>query len=335
MKPIPLTRGIFVIPFTNILNEMGAPTASLLAKFHLPSHLEEKPNHYIPLLPALRFVTTAQLTQDFMDFGFHAAQRLGFDALSYQFKASVGHSPTLLAALQSWCRFAQLEDVFLKIWLEPREHSLRICSVSTIIDYARTAHAEHSQWIRNMMAIYIVRQFAGPDWMPAHFAFQAQYTPSLDTQLLFPNTRFLPRQKASWIDIPISQLSLPNLASKRTRHQPKIGYQPIDTDAVSTLKLMLSSYLDERILNIAEVAEIAGISIRSLQREMSFAGQTYTGLIEQVRFEKAAAMLCDSDTRIIDVAYATGYSDPAHFTRAFRRFAGVAPREFRDQQGLH
>ena len=195
-------------------------------------------------------------------------------------------------------------------------------------------YLNHAQWVQNMMTIYIVRQFAGVDWAPANFAFQARYAPSVGTQSFWPNTRFLSSEKASWIDIPISQLSLPNLASNRTRRQPQNGHKPVDTDTINTLKLMLSSYLDERILNIAEVAEIAGTSVRSLQREISFMGLTYTGLIDQVRFEKGAAMLRDSDTKIIDVAYATGYSDPAHFTRAFRRFAGVTPREFRDQKRL-
>jgi AraC-like DNA-binding protein len=36
------------------------------------------------------------------------------------------------------------------------------------------------------------------------------------------------------------------------------------------------------------------------------------------------------DAKIIDVAYATGYADPAHLARAFRRMAGVTPREFRE-----
>ena len=334
MKPVPLTRCVFVVPFANILNEMGAPTASLLAKFRLPAHLEEKPNHYIPLLPALRFATTAQGTQGIVDFGFKAGMRLGFDALSNSFRDLVRYSPTLLVALQQWCRFARLEDIFLQFWLERHGNSMRICSVNMVPGAAEMPHLNHSQWLQNMMTIYIIRQFAGSDWAPANFAFQARYTPGVATQCFWPNTRFLSGEKASWIDIPISQLSLPNLASKQRRHQPQNGYLPIDIDAINTLKLMLSSYLDERIPNIAEVAEIAGTSVRSLQREISLAGLTYTGLIEQVRFEKGAAMLRGSDTRIIDVAHATGYSDPAHFTRAFRRFAGVTPREFRDQKRL-
>jgi AraC-like DNA-binding protein len=40
-------------------------------------------------------------------------------------------------------------------------------------------------------------------------------------------------------------------------------------------------------------------------------------------------MLKDPNTKVADVSYQLGYSDPTHFTRAFRRIAGVNPRQYR------
>jgi AraC-like DNA-binding protein len=74
---------------------------------------------------------------------------------------------------------------------------------------------------------------------------------------------------------------------------------------------------------------MAGISIRSFQRKLSSAGVTYSDLLDGVLFENAAKLLRDTSAKIIDVAFSSGYTDPAHFTRAFRRFSGVTPREFR------
>jgi AraC-like DNA-binding protein len=45
--------------------------------------------------------------------------------------------------------------------------------------------------------------------------------------------------------------------------------------------------------------------------------------------EAAVELLEGSDSKIIDVAYAVGYEDPSHFSRAFRRLKGTSPREFR------
>jgi AraC-like DNA-binding protein len=96
------------------------------------------------------------------------------------------------------------------------------------------------------------------------------------------------------------------------------------------LKAALRTYLDEHVPNIPEAAEIVGTSLRTLQRELSSADLTYSKLIDQVRYEKAADLLRGTDAKIIDVAYSVGYTDPSHFTRSFRRIAGVTPHEFRE-----
>ena len=80
-----------------------------------------------------------------------------------------------------------------------------------------------------------------------------------------------------------------------------------------------------------QAAEMMGVSTRSLQRRLSLAGLTYSALLEQARFNNAAKLLGDTDIKIIDVAFASGYADPAHFTRAFRRISGCTPREFRER----
>jgi AraC-like DNA-binding protein len=51
--------------------------------------------------------------------------------------------------------------------------------------------------------------------------------------------------------------------------------------------------------------------------------------VQQARFETAAHLLQDSQVKVIDAAYAAGYDDPSHFTRAFKQLAGVSPRRYR------
>jgi AraC-like DNA-binding protein len=167
-------------------------------------------------------------------------------------------------------------------------------------------HLEHTQWVQNVMTVQLVRQFAGPHWAPTTIAFEARYTPGIETQSQWPNTRFLSAQQSSWIDVSIELLSLPNPA-KAVRPDPsRDWFQPINTDTVSMLRLLLPSYLDERVPNIAEVAEIVGTSVRTLQRELAAVGLTYSGLIDQARFGKAVSLLRAADAKIIDVAFATG-----------------------------
>jgi AraC-like DNA-binding protein len=327
MGGIPVTRCQFLIPFADIHNKIGASTAALLTKFHLPTSLEEKADHYVPLLQALRFADAAQRSQGIADIGFQASQRLHYCHLSERLRTIIGHSPTLFIALQRVCKWAPLENTILNIWLELCDDRLRICN--GLAGTTGLWHLEHSHWLNNIFLIHIVRQFAGPDWVPETMAFEPRYTPSLDTQSFWPNTRFLSGQRASWIDVPVGYLSLPNLGNGMPPDAPDDEAGPSSSEMIGTLKLMLPSYLDEGVPSIAEVAEMAGISVRSFQRKLSNVGLTYSGLLDTVRFENAVRLLRDTDSKIIDVAFSSGYTDPAHFTRAFRRISGVTPREFR------
>jgi AraC-like DNA-binding protein len=51
--------------------------------------------------------------------------------------------------------------------------------------------------------------------------------------------------------------------------------------------------------------------------------------VQQARNTVAQRLLKQRALPIGDVGRALGYSDPAHFTRAFQRWTGVTPRDFR------
>lgn len=327
MTVFPLTRCQFLIPFVDICDEIGAPTEALLSKLHLPVSLEKKADHYIPILLAIRFAEVAQRSQGITDIGFQAARRLQFCHLSERLRTIICFSPTLFVALKQLCKWASLEDTNVSVWLERDDDRVRI--FSKLAGTSNVPHLEHSQWLQNVMSMHVVRQFTGRDWVPATMAFEARYEPSAETRSVWKNTRFISNQSASWIDVPMSMLDLPNLASETlaTSHGDKAG--PSGHDIVSAIKMTLPSYLDDRIPTAAEIAEMAGVSIRTFQRKLSNAGVSYSDLLDKVRFESAFKLLRSTDAKIIDVAFSSGYTDPAHFTRAFRRFTGVTPREFR------
>lgn len=332
MADIPLTRGQFLLPFVNILDDVGAPTETLLERSRLPSSLAEKSDLYLPLLPALRFVEAAQRTQGIEDFGFLAAQRLHFSHMREKTRALIAHSPTLLVALRHACHWASREDTILSMWIEQGADHVRVCS--RLAGTTGLLHLKYAQWIQNVFSIYIVRQFAGQDWMPTAIAFESSYAPSPATRSSWPNVQFLSGQHSAWISLPIALLSLSNqstalFAPPRDQEDDPSGY-----DIVELLKLMLPAYLDEGTTALADVADIVGVSTRTLQRKLAHVGLTYSDILETARYENASRLLRDTDCRIIDIAFSSGYSDPAHFSRAFRRMTGVTPRQFREQSRL-
>ena len=71
------------------------------------------------------------------------------------------------------------------------------------------------------------------------------------------------------------------------------------------------------------------MSVLSLQRRLAKEGLTFSQLVDEVRLEMAVPQLRDPDIKLTDIALGLGYSDPAQFTRAFNRWAGVSPSEYR------
>lgn len=84
--------------------------------------------------------------------------------------------------------------------------------------------------------------------------------------------------------------------------------------------------------DIRRVASTVQTSARTLQRRLHQAGLTYARVVAQARLDLARRMLDDPAHKIRDIARALGYSDHAHFTRAFHAWTGLSPRRFRQRE---
>ncbi|GAB7205195.1 hypothetical protein OS31_21120 [Dickeya oryzae] len=81
--------------------------------------------------------------------------------------------------------------------------------------------------------------------------------------------------------------------------------------------------------SLDEVAESIGLSSWSLQRRLKDEGITFTQLVEKVRCEMATHYLQQRQLSISEMAFLLGYSEVSAFSRAFRRWFGISPRQWR------
>jgi AraC-like DNA-binding protein len=152
----------------------------------------------------------------------------------------------------------------------------------------------------------------------------------------FPDTRFLTGQKSVFVTLSRGLLGMPPRKTRKRSETCPDDTRPVDQhwDFAGSLRQVLSAYLIGGAPTIQFAAELADTSVRTLQRRLAQADLSYSDLVRQARFELASTMLRNTDRKIIGIAYELGYTDPAHFTRAFGRLAGMSPSEYRVQRRL-
>jgi AraC-like DNA-binding protein len=82
--------------------------------------------------------------------------------------------------------------------------------------------------------------------------------------------------------------------------------------------------------SIDKVATSLGRSERTLRRQLGDEGHSFRDLLAQARYAKAQHLLKHTTQPIEAIAQQLGYTESAAFIHAFKRWAGVTPREFRD-----
>lgn len=108
-----------------------------------------------------------------------------------------------------------------------------------------------------------------------------------------------------------------------------------EMDVAKTLRgrveALLLPTLHEGDLSADIIAARLGCSRQTLFRKLKGEGTTFTGVLDALRERVAKSYLDGRSTSVNETAYLVGFSDPASFSRAFKRWTGQSPNEFRKQ----
>lgn len=91
----------------------------------------------------------------------------------------------------------------------------------------------------------------------------------------------------------------------------------------------VAARLQGSVPSLGEVAQAVAMSTRSLQRALQDEGTAWRDIVDAARRELALAHLGRPGASAAEVAFLLGFSEPAAFSRAFRRWTGVPPSQYR------
>jgi AraC family transcriptional regulator of adaptative response / methylphosphotriester-DNA alkyltransferase methyltransferase len=87
-------------------------------------------------------------------------------------------------------------------------------------------------------------------------------------------------------------------------------------------------------LSLDDIARRVASSRRQLQRAYAEIGKTtFRDHLTRVRMDRAAELLATRMFTVREVAHRVGYRQPAQFAKAFRRYRGVSPSDYRASGG--
>lgn len=83
--------------------------------------------------------------------------------------------------------------------------------------------------------------------------------------------------------------------------------------------------------NRDKVAKALFMSPTTLQLGLSQRGTNFQQLLDDTRKELASGYLRQAARSVIEITFLRGFTDTSNFTRAFKRWTGFSPTDFRHQ----
>jgi AraC-like DNA-binding protein len=105
-------------------------------------------------------------------------------------------------------------------------------------------------------------------------------------------------------------------------------------DLPDQMRRVLRTLLTSHRCSAESTAHLFAIHRRTLNRRLKAAGTAFHTLVEEIRYEIARQLLAETTMPMVQVTAALHYSEASAFTRAFRRWSGLTPSEWRAQHSL-
>ena len=88
-------------------------------------------------------------------------------------------------------------------------------------------------------------------------------------------------------------------------------------------------------LSIESVSSNFNISVRTLQRQLKLEGVSFLQIVEEVRKSLAINYITNSASSVKEISSILGYAESSAFVRAFKKWTGITPTEYRKSQIIH
>lgn len=291
----------------------------------------QKPGARYPFRAMIRLWEEARVETGDPCIGLFAARRLKPQAL-HALGLSWLTSSSLLNGLQRMVRYSRIANTALLFRLVPDGEQLRI-----VTEYHAGELRAPPEAVDAVMAFIVKmgRLMTDKNFAPLLVTFEHADNGHIDQYIdMFQAPVFCARsENALYFDAETLAQPIPagneELAAETDRITERY-LATLDPERVQDrVRKILLALLPSGDVDQEAVARTLHRSVSSLQRQLKAEGASYRQILDETRVTLAQQFVRERRYSLGQIAYLLGFSDQANFSRAFKRWTGMAPTAFR------
>jgi AraC-like DNA-binding protein len=331
-QELPTVRIGGVAGLPAVLRTLGADPTELLGELGIDLRLFDDPDNRIGFAARSRLLAHCVARTGCPHLGLLVGQQGGLEDLGL-----VGllakYSPDVGTALGSLVRHFHLHARGAALNLSVHDE---LVNFTYAVELPQTVATEQLGDGALASMLNVMRTLCGPGWTPSEVLlarrrpvddrpyrriFQAPLTFDARHNALLFSTRWLAHR------LPVSD---PGLERHLRKHIEGLEsrYESFPDQVRSVLRTALLT----RHAKADQVAALFSMHSRTLSRQLQACGTSYRDLLDEGRFEFARQMLENTALEVAQIAEALDYADASAFTRAFRRWSGTTPGQWRAER---
>lgn len=316
-----------------LIEELGGNARSIMSAAGLGSAETAPPDARIPLH---RFCTAMAL----------GARATGCDSFGLRFGAGftpnrlgfwgyIGlSSRTLGEALGAMAEYMPYHQRKTTCFVERHGRS---CTIGYRVEESDLPGRRHDAELSLGMFRNLIRASLGQDWVPqeVHFeharpAYWREHKEIFGSEIRFgqgANALILPLEV---LDRPMPGADPILLALMQASLKKAAAEDVLPVSLIDRAMAEISALLPHTVPTLEQVARRLDLPAWKLRRQLGLAKTTFRAVMEDTRKNAALEHLAADDLSISDIAEDLGYAETSAFTRAFCRWYGVSPRQWRN-----
>jgi AraC-like DNA-binding protein len=318
--------------FLKVYGAAGGDVAALIAKHGLPKDCAELREVDISL-DALDELAEAAATQaNDPNLGMHLAVRLPRG--SYGLLEYIGRSAnTIRQAGERFLRYSTLLNDLVSFRFEDGKLSQRVEG------HARCV-GRHAGEMFIALAVRYLREMAHEEWAPASVGFAHRAPADVSEHQSYFRAPISWGGGINYVEIPPAVLDRPVATRDEmlfsvldAQAQAIIASRPVKNDGLAKIRETVRAVLEDGQPQLADVAKRLKMSPRTLQRRLGAEGTSFQDVVDSVREELARIYMADTARKytVGELAYLLGFSEISALSRAFKRWTGMTPTQWRDR----